>query len=187
MDYLAKITGFYKKNRRMPNYTEIMSLVGFKSRDSVSKLVKKLERQGFLSRDHKGFLIPKKLYGEVKVLGYVEAGFPSPAEEELVDTMTLDEWLIRNKEATFMLKVKGDSMIDAGIMEGDMVLLERGKEAKSGDIVVAEVDGAWTMKYLEKKGGKVRLLPANKNYKPIEPKEELKVAAVVTAVIRKYH
>jgi SOS regulatory protein LexA len=186
MDYQAKIRGFYKKNRRMPNYSEIMALVGFRSRDSVFKLVRKLERQGFLKRDDKGFLIPKKLFGEIRVLGTVEAGFPSPAEEELNDTMSLDEWLIRNKEATFMIKVKGDSMIDAGIMEGDMVIVERGKEPKSGDIVIAEVDGHWTIKYLEKKGATVRLLPANKKYQPIVPKEELKVAAVVTAVIRKY-
>ena len=135
----------------------------------------------------KGFLIPKKLFGEVRVLGTVEAGWPSPAEEELTDTMSLDEWLIRNKEATYILKVKGDSMIDAGIMDGDMVLLERGREAKDGDIVVAEIDGAWTMKYLSKKGKQVTLEPANKKYKTIIPKEELKVAAVVMAVIRKYH
>ena len=170
----------------MPNYTEIMDLLKFKSRNSVTKLVKRLEEQGVLETDSKGFLIPKKLFGEIRVLGTVEAGFPSPAEEELNDTMSLDEWLIKNKEATYMLKVKGDSMIDAGIMEGDMVLLDRSKEAKSGDIVVAEIDGAWTMKYLKKNGKSVMLVPANKKYKPIIPKNELIVAAVVTAVIRKY-
>jgi SOS regulatory protein LexA len=186
MDYQAKIAAFYRRNRRMPTQTEIRELLGFKSRNAAFKLVERLEKEGAVERDGKGFLIPKRLFGEVKVLGYVEAGFPSPAEEELVDTMTLDEWLIKNKEATYMLKVKGDSMIDAGIMEGDMVLLDRSKEAKDGDIVIAEVDGAWTMKYLKKSGNKVMLLPANKKYRPIIPKEELKVAAVVTAVIRKY-
>ena len=146
MDYQGKIANFYKRNRRMPNYAEIMDLLRFKSKNSVFKLLKKLEAQGVITRDEKGFIIPKRLFGAIRVLGTIEAGFPSPAEEELVDTMTLDEWLIKNKEATYMLKVKGDSMIDAGIMEGDMVLLDRSKEAKSGDIVVAEVDGAWTMK-----------------------------------------
>ena len=85
--------------------------------------------------------------------------------------MTLDEWLIKNREATYMLKVSGDSMIEAGIMTGDLVLLDRSKEAKDGDIVIAEVDGAWTMKYLKKNGKSVMLLPANKKYKPIIPKE----------------
>ena len=139
----------------MPNYAEIMEITRLKSKNSVFKLLKKLEEQGIIEKDEKGFIIPRNLFGAIKVLGTVEAGFPSPAEEELIDTMTLDEWLIKNKEATYMLKVKGDSMIDAGIMEGDMVLLDRSKEAKNGDIVVAEVDGAWTMKYLKKSGKSV--------------------------------
>jgi repressor LexA len=187
MDHQAKLATFYRKHRRMPSYAEIMKLTGFRSKNAVFKLLAKLEREGIVRRDDRGRLIPKKLFGEVRVLGTVEAGWPSPAEEELHDTMSLDEWLIRNKEATYMLKVTGDSMIEAGIMDGDMVLLERGKEPKNGDVVIAEVDGAWTLKYFEKKGAQVSLIPANKRYKPIVPKQELKVAAVVTAVIRKYH
>ena len=170
----------------MPNYAEMMELFKFKSKNSVTKLVKKLEEQGVVEKDSKGFLIPKRLFGEIKVLGTIAAGFPSPAEEETIDTITIDEWLIRNKEATYILKVNGDSMIDAGIMDGDMVLLDRSKTAGDGDIVVAEIDGAWTMKYLRKNGNKVMLVPANKKYKPIIPTQELTVAAVVIAVIRKY-
>lgn len=170
----------------MPSQRELQAIFGFKSRNSALKLVNKLERLGVIERDENGSMIPRRLFGEVRILGTVEAGFPSPAEEELNDTMSLDEWLIRNKEATFMIKVKGDSMIDAGIMEGDMVLVERGKEPKSGDIVIAEVDRHWTIKYFERKGTSVRLIPANKKYPPIVPKEELTIAAVVTAVIRKY-
>lgn len=123
---------------------------------------------------------------EIRVLGYVEAGFPAGAEEELLDTMSLDEFLIDKPEATYILKVKGDSMIEAGIMAGDMILVERGKQARAGEIVVAEVDGEYTLKYLRKKGGKVYLEAANKKYKPIYPEENLKIEAVVVAVIRKY-
>jgi len=115
----------------------------------------------------------------------VEAGFPSPAEEELNDTISLDEYLIKNKEATYMLKIQGDSMVDAGILAGDMVLVERSTNANDGDIVIAEVDGEWTMKYFRKRGRKFWLEPANKKYKPIYP-EELRIAAVLRAVIRKY-
>ena len=122
----------------------------------------------------------------MKVLGTVEAGFPSPAEEELADTLSLDDLLIQNRDATFLLKVSGDSMSGAGILPGDMVIVDRGQTPKSGDIVIAEVDGAWTMKYLEKRGEAVTLVPANPNYKPIQPKNELKIAGVVTAVVRKY-
>ncbi len=85
-----------------------------------------------------------------------------------------------------MLKVKGDSMIDAGIREGDMVLVERGKQAKPGQIVIAEVDGEYTMKYLRIKNGEHYLEAANEKYKPIYPKNALQIEAVVSAVIRKY-
>ncbi len=181
-----KTSKFYRKNKRMPSYSEAMFLLGFKSKNAVFRLVKKLEKEGFLSKDGKGKMIPKNIFGEIKVLGSVEAGFPSPAEEELADTMTMDEYLIKNKEATFILKVSGDSMIDAGIMEGDMVIVERGISPKEGDIVIAEVDGGWTIKYFRKNGSQVYLEPANKKYKPIYPKEELNVSAVVKAVVRKY-
>jgi repressor LexA len=85
-----------------------------------------------------------------------------------------------------MLKVKGDSMIDAGIMEGDMVLVERGKTPKPGQIVIAAVDGEYTMKYYRIKDGVIFLEPANPNFKPIYPTGELRVEAIVQAVIRKY-
>jgi repressor LexA len=170
----------------MPTYSELMKIYGYKSKAAVFFLIQKFIKDGVLSKDKQGKLIPKRLYGNISLLGYVEAGFPSPAEEELIDTMSLDEYLIGNKEATFMLKVKGDSMIDAGIREGDMVLVERGKQAKPGQIVIAEVDGEYTMKYLRMKDGKHYLEAANEKYKPIYPKNELQVEAIVSAVIRKY-
>ncbi|MFZ2969842.1 MAG: transcriptional repressor LexA [Minisyncoccia bacterium] len=184
--YKEKISKFYGKNKRMPSYGEAMSLLGFRSKNAVFRLVKKLGKEGFLSKDSKGKLIPKNIFGEIRVLGSVEAGFPSPAEEELADTMTMDEYLIKNKEATFILKVSGDSMKDAGIIEGDMIIVERGVSPKDGDIVIAEIDRGWTVKYFRKNGSEVYLEPANKKYKPIYPKEELKIAAVVKAVVRKY-
>jgi repressor LexA len=184
--YKKQILNFYRKNKRMPSYGEIMEILSFKSKNAVFKLVNKLSEENFLSKDDKGKLIPKNLYGELKVLGQVEAGFPSPAEEELSDTMSLDQYLIKNKEATYMLKVSGDSMKDAGIMPGDMVLVDRSVTAVDGDIVIAEVDKQWTVKYLRKTGKTVYLEPANKRFSNIYPKEELKIAAVVKAVIRKY-
>jgi SOS regulatory protein LexA len=122
----------------------------------------------------------------INIAGTIEAGFPSPAEEELIDTISLDELLIQNREASFLLKVTGDSMTGAGILPNDMVIVDRGQTPKSGDIVIAEVDGQWTMKYLRKRGESVILIPANPKYKPIRPKHELKIAGVVTAGVRKY-
>jgi len=185
-NYKNKITSFYRSTRRMPSYAEIMTMLGFKSKNAVYKLVNKLIGEGVLDKDSSGRLIPIQPYGEVPVLGLVEAGFPTAAEEELVDTMSLDEYLIKNKESTYLLEVKGDSMIDAGIHEGDLVIAERKGDPRNGDIVIAEVDGGWTMKYYRKQGGKIFLEPANKNYKPIYPAYDLKVAAIVKGVVRKY-
>jgi SOS regulatory protein LexA len=184
--YSQKISQFFKKNRRMPSYREIMTLAGFKSKNAAYYLVNKLIKQGLLQRDKTGRLIPLASLFAVPILGTVEAGFPTPAEEETADLMSLDEYLIENKEATFILKVSGESMIDAGIMPGDMVLVERGRDPRDGDIVIAEVDNAWTMKYFRKKGNKIILEPANKKFQPIIPKSDLRVAAVVRSVIRKY-
>lgn len=170
----------------MPSYAEIMALVGFKSKNAVYKLVNKLIGEGVLEKDSSGRLIPNKLIGEVPMLGLVEAGFPTVAEETVLDTLSIDEYLINDKDKTYLLEVKGDSMIDAGIQEGDLVVAERTSNPREGDIVIAEVDGGWTMKYLRKKGGQVYLEPANKNYKPIYPEYDIKIAAKVTGVVRKY-
>jgi len=170
----------------MPSFSEIGEIVGLRSKNAVFKLVNRLEQDKVLERDSKGRLIPLSIASPVKMLGTVEAGFPSPAEEELADTFSLDDLLIQNPEATFLLKVSGDSMSGAGILPGDMVLVDKGEAPKSGDIVIAEVDGEWTMKYLRKRGESVVLLPANPQYQPIKPKKELKIAGVVTAVLRKY-
>jgi SOS regulatory protein LexA len=184
--YFNKIFSFYYSKKRMPSYSEIMEITGLKSKNAVYKLVSKMTALRLIEKDATGRILPGSFINSLRILGRIEAGFPSPAEEELTDTVSLDEYLIDNKDATYMLKVDGDSMIDAGIMPGDMVLVERGKEPKDGSIVIAQVDNQWTMKYLRKKGKKVYLEAANKKYKPIYPTDELHIAAVVKAVIRKY-
>jgi SOS regulatory protein LexA len=180
------ISQFYYQKGRMPSFSEVGDIVGLRSKNAVSKLIGNLEKLKVLAKDERGRLIPRSIAYPVKILGTVEAGFPSPAEEELVDTLSLDDLLIQNRDATFLLKVSGDSMSGAGILPGDMVIVDRGQTPKSGDIVVAEVDGEWTMKYLRKRGTGIALIPANPQYKPIRPKNELKIAGVVTAVVRKY-
>jgi SOS regulatory protein LexA len=183
---IRDISGFYSEKGRMPSFSEIGEMAGLRSKNAVFKLVNKLQQLGVLGRDEKGRLIPMSIASPVRVLGTVEAGFPSAAEEALADTLSLDDLLIQNREATFLLKVSGDSMSGAGILPGDMVLVDKGQVPKSGDIVIAEVDGEWTMKYLRKRGESVTLIPANSRYEPIRPKKELKIAGVVTAVVRKY-
>jgi len=181
-----KLESFFSQNKRMPSYSEMMKLFGFKSKNAVFKVVEKLMDAGIVAKDHLGRLIPSETWGEVPMLGFVTAGFPASVEEELADTVNLDDLLIKNKSLTYMLEVDGDSMIDAHIEKGDMVLVEKTNQAKDGDIIIAEVDGEFTMKYFRKEGNKVWLEPANKNYKPIYPEHSLNINAVVKAVIRKY-
>ncbi|MBV9159438.1 MAG: repressor LexA [Candidatus Kaiserbacteria bacterium] len=184
--YKRKILLFYEKHRRMPLYNEIMAITGFRSKNAVFKLIGKMVDEGVVAKDRAGHLSPLQLYEGVPLLGLVEAGFPSAAEEELLDVMSLDDFLVPNRESTYILKVKGDSMIDAGIRPGDMVIVERKNSYKPGQIVIASVDNEFTMKYLRKKGERYYLEPANPNYKPIYPTDNFRVEAVVTAVVRKY-
>lgn len=141
----------------MPSYGELTAVVGYRSKNAAYKLVARLIDGGWLEKDAAGKIVPGRLFHAVPVLGTVRAGFPSPAEEELADTMTLDEFLITNKEATYILKVDGESMIEAGILSGDLLLVERGAEPRDGDIVIAQVDREWTMKFFRRRGGHVFL------------------------------
>jgi repressor LexA len=185
---VAKIMGaFFRDHRRMPTYTEMMMLLNVRSKSAVEFWVKKLLSNGILKKDEKGFLIPLRPFLGLPIVGDVTAGFPSPAEEELRDVISLDEYLITRPDASFLLKVTGDSMIGEGIREGDLVIVEKGREPKNGDIVIAEVDGEWTMKYFIRKGKTIVLEAANPKYPPIKPRSELRLGGVVTAVIRKYH
>ena len=170
----------------MPSDGELMAVVGYRSLHAASPIVVQRLDGGWLAHDEAGKLVLGRPLRAVPMLGTVVAGFPSPAEEELADTMSLDEFLITNKEATYILKVNGESMIEAGILPGDLLLVERGAEPRDGDIVIAQIDREWTMKFFRRRGRQVFLEAANKAYKPIYPAEELKIAAVVRAVIRKY-
>lgn len=185
-DRKQKLLSYLRTHKELPTYEEMLRLFNLKSKGSLHKYVQKFIEEGIMSRNHSGRLIAtSKLYG-LRLLGSVQAGFPSPAEEELVDTLSLDEWLIDNPESSYILTVSGDSMIDAGIVEGDMVIVDRIKKPKTGNIVVAQVDGDWTMKYFIERGGRVFLRAANKRYPDIHPQEELKIGGVVSSVIRKY-
>lgn len=169
----------------MPTYTEMMSMFGFKSKNAVARIVTKMIAAGIVTKDKLGKLIPSDLFDSTPLLGSVKAGFPSSVDE-ITDSLNIEDYLIKNKSNTYILEVDGKSMIDAHIDDGDMVIAERTSNAKPGDIVIAQVDGEFTMKYLRKTGTTVWLEPANKDFKPIYPKHDLQIAAVVRGVIRKY-
>ena len=185
-NYIETIQSFYTEHNRLPSYREIADACEFSSVNAAYKLADRLIDAGYVRKDAKGKLVPTHKLTDLEVLGAVTAGFPTPADEEPVDTMSIDEFLVENREATYILTVDGSSMKDAGICEGDLVLVERTDSAKDGQIVIAEVDNEWTMKFLKKDSNTCYLVPANDDYSPIYPDSSLSVAGVVRGVVRKY-
>lgn len=116
----------------------------------------------------------------------VPAGFPSPATEYLGDTLDLNEYMIKNRTASFFARVEGDSMRDAGIFEGDLLVIDKSLNAKDNDIVIASVNNEFTVKRLDTKNG-IKLIAENKSYQPIKLTGEMEFAiwGVVTGVVRK--
>lgn len=127
--------------------------------------------------------------GKISVTGTVVAGFPSPAEQYTEPPLDLNEFLVRHPAASFFVRVAGDSMAGAGISEGDLLVVDRSLRPKDGDIIIASVDGEFTVKTFRRDaGGAVRLEAANPKYRAIalEPGQELDYFGKVTACIHKF-
>lgn len=182
---IKKIRDFHAKRGRMPSYAELARLFRYASKQAAYRLADKMINAGILERDKAGKLVPQ-MGGEMPLLGSIQAGFPNPAEDDLLDTINLDQYLVRRPAASFLLKVSGDSMIEAGILPGDVVVVERGRPPQNGDIVVAHIDREWTLKYYFKYGPQPVLKPANSKYPVLRPKEELQIAGIVVSALRKY-
>lgn len=181
----SKLREFYDKYKRLPTHGEMVKLFHYASRGSTHYLVKRLIQEGIVARDDYGKLVPKKLLS-IPMYGLIKAGYPMPVdiqEDRNLDLHTLFSKVTGN---SFALTVSGDSMKDEGINEGDIVVITKTADVHTGDIVAACVDGEWTVKYFHKENGDVVLMPANKNYKPIYPKNSLEIGGVVTHVIRQY-
>jgi DNA polymerase V len=135
------------------------------------------------------FFIPKKENGIGQWLAEegISAGFPSPADDFKEIRISLDKELVKNKDATFYAKVDGDSMIGAGLEDGDLLVIDRSLNPENGKIAVCLVDGDFTVKRIKKEKEKLYLIPENKKYKPIELKEEneLIIWGIVSFVIKK--
>jgi len=115
----------------------------------------------------------------------VSAGFPSPADDFIDKTLDLNDLVIKHPQATFFVRVSGSSMINAGIKDGDILVIDKSLEPIEGKIVIANVDGEFVLKRIRKKGGKLYLYPENSDFNPIEIKEgmECEIWGVVTYVI----
>lgn len=186
MDYLSELKKFYRKNHRLPSYSEMLKIFRLYSKNSIFKLMKKLINDGFIEKIDNKFQPTKKFFS-LPILGIVKAGMPVIAEENR-EYLTLEEYLIEKPDNSFLLKVSGDSLIESGIYEGDIAVIERNNNATIGDIVLAEIDREWTLKILKQdRKRKIQYLePANRSYPSLYPKYELKIHGILKAVVRKY-
>lgn len=185
---------FQRKRGYSPSLADLALAFGVRSKNAVAKVVNVLAREGFLEKDPKGRIKIIDIAEEgsrpepmmLPLFGPISAGFAAPVEEQAEEMLTLDAYLIEDKSSTFLLRVKGDSMIEAGIHEGDIVIVDRKKQPKMNDIVVGVLDGEFTLKRLKRDKGKYYLQAENPEYPDMYAMEELKVAGVVKGVLRKY-
>lgn len=191
---LNYIREFQRKRGYSPSLSDLAVAFGVRSKNAIAKVVNALVREKHLEKDPKGRI--KILDNEegndgapaftLPLFGPIPAGFAAAAEEQAEEMLTIENYLVRDKNATFLLRVKGESMINAGINDGDLVIVERGKEPKVHDIVVGVLDGAYTLKRLRKDKGKYYLQAENPEYPDLYAMNELQVAGVVRGVIRRY-
>ena len=194
-----------KKRGYAPTVREIGSALGIKSTSTVHKDIESLVKQGFLRKDpaKPRALVLKDMGAEdsgsignvatifdntveVPIIGNIAAGTPILAEENIEDTFQMPSRYVDG--TTYMLKVRGDSMIDAGILDGDLILVEQRETARNGEIVVAMVDGfesEATVKTFYKEDGHIRLQPENSSMSPIIV-EDAKILGLVKGVFRYY-
>lgn len=193
---LKFIEEYQLSNGKSPTIKEMREHFGVSSDNSILKHLRALEDKGYIQKDDtpRGINLLESVKekfsggGELKlpVLGFIPAGGPVLSDEHVDSWMKVGEDLADNSEDYFLLTVRGNSMIDAGIFEGDLVLVNQKKQPKDGDIVVALVDNANTLKRLVKKDGKVYLKAENKEYSDIYAENELLIQGVVQSLIRQY-
>lgn len=188
IDYLGRLRDYYAEARRIPSQQRICELMGFASKTAARKLLQRLETAGFVERtpDDDAWIPAPRFFERPLAEVAVRAGGPDMIEGAQGELFLIDEYLVRQPSRTVMVPVKGDSMINAGIHEGDLVVVERALAANAGDIVVAIVDNEFTLKELGLEKGRFILKPHNPAYPVIRPKGELEIFGVVTGLVRRY-
>ena len=181
---LEYVRQFSKENGFAPSVREIGAAVGLKSTASVSYHLQQLQAQGLLqSSDSKGrkrAVVSAQRSGYIPIIGTVTAGLPILAVENQEGQLLWD-----GEESCFALRVRGDSMVGAGILDGDKVIVRPQQSADNGQIVVARIEDEATVKRLWRKNGQVWLLPENENYEPIDG-TYAEIIGIVRGVVREY-
>jgi repressor LexA len=169
----------------LPSFDTIAKEFGFKHKNSVWQYFNKLKEENLIQEKNGHFYISKELFGAILFSSSVKAGFASVAEDYVEKRVSLDDSFDINNPSTFLFTVSGDSMIDLGIYEGDRVIVKKTNSARDGEIVIAYIDGGYTLKTYRNKQGKVWLEPANANYPNLYPKEQLTIFGVAQGIVRK--
>jgi repressor LexA len=176
------------QKKRPPTIREIAQNFKFSSTGTVRDYLRVLQDKGYIRLTKKKSrsigLISKKLL-QIPIVAQVYAGSPTLTYENIEDYFDLERLIFRH-EQTFALRVKGDSMVEAGIMPDDLVLVQKQSTCENGDIIVALIDEETTIKYFRRRKDKIYLEPANKNYVPILIKRNIAIIGKVISVIRNY-
>lgn len=185
--HLEKLRTYWKQNHAFPSMAKLCEVVGLSSTASVFDLVTRLKDAGYVQRVE-GRIAPAKRFFARPLVGHVRAGMPQPRQDEDdFEVLTIDDYLVSEPNRTFLARVKGDSMRDASLVDGDMVVVQKNCATKVGDIVVAVVDGQVTVKYLRQQpDGRFYLQPANSAFADILPEGELEILGVVVGSFRSY-
>jgi SOS regulatory protein LexA len=184
--YLALLQDYYVQHRALPSYASIGQLLGLKSKSSVAAMVARLKLAGYLDSTPDKRLAPtSRFFARPLAESPVQAGMPNAVEDAHGDALTIDDYLIERPSQTVLIRVKGDSMMDAGIFDGDLVVVEKRPSAVRGDIVVAIVDNQFTLKRLESESGRFVLKAENKAYPVIRPEGALEIFGVMVGLVRK--
>ncbi|MBB5190533.1 repressor LexA [Silvimonas terrae] len=186
-EYLGKLQDYYADYRSLPSYAVIGEMLGMASKSAVSALVKRLMLAGFIEMTPDKRLAPTKRFFERELADFpVPAGLPAAANDAMSEALSIDDYLINRPSATITIRVRGESMIEAGIHDGDVAIVEKRPAARVGDIVVAIIDGEYTLKELGRDKQGFVLLPRNPEFSPIRPKEGLEIYGVLVGLVRKY-
>ncbi len=183
--YLGRLQDYYALYRLIPSYADIAALVGVSKQGAV-KFVDRMVFAGYLQKAPGGRVGPANMFFARPHVGQAPAGFASPATEALGDVITIDEYLVEHPSSTVLVAVSGDSMIGAGIHDGDFLVVERKQNPSIGKIVVAIVDGDFTIKYLRGDSRGPYLEPANADYPCIYPEQSLDIYGEVVGQFRKF-
>lgn len=184
--YLETLQDFYARHRVLPSFATIGQLTGLRSKSSVAALVARFKLAGFLDTSPGNRLKPGGRFFERVIADSVRAGLPQSASNPTHDVLTLDEFLIEKPSKTVLVRVKGDSMIDAGVHDGDIVVVEKRPGANVGDMVIAIIDDDFTLKYLDRDKDGFLLRPANPAYSVIRARDSFEIFGVVVGLVRKY-